>query len=83
MSTGADVSWSAVDGADGYEVWRRGLSGEAWARVVAVAADTTRARDVDLGVDTAYVYRVRALDGPIPGRWSEARIARTPLLCLS
>jgi hypothetical protein len=51
--------------------------------VVAVAADTTRARDVDLGVDTAYVYRVRALDGPIPGRWSEARIARTPLLCLS
>jgi hypothetical protein len=40
-------------------------------------------RDPDLGVDTIYTYRVRALDGPIGGAWSRRVRTSTPLFCFS
>jgi serine/threonine-protein kinase len=83
LSTGADVAWTGVVGASGYELWRRGASGEAWRPVATLAGGVTSHRDADLGVDSAYVYRVRALDGPLAGRWSEPATARTPLFCLT
>ena len=82
LSTRADLSWEPVAGASGYEVWRRGTAGDAFERVGAFAADVTSAREENLGIDTAYTYRVRALDGRIVGAWSAAAVARTPLFCL-
>jgi hypothetical protein len=40
-------------------------------------------RDVDLGVDAFYTYRVRAFDGPRVSAWSNATEVATPLLCLT
>ena len=82
LSTGADLSWSAVTGATGYEIWRRS-GGGSWDPVTTASPATTALRDDDLGVDSTYVYRVRALEGPLPGRWSEAATARTPLFCFT
>jgi hypothetical protein len=82
-STGTDLSWSAVTGATGYEVWRRSASAGTWDRITTAAPATTALRDEDLGIDSTYVYRVRALDGPLPGRWSEPATARTPLFCFT
>lgn len=83
LSTGSDLSWSAVTGATSYELWRRNPAGEAWERVAATGATGTAMRDADLSVDSTYVYRVRALDGPLPGRWSAPVTARTPLFCFT
>lgn len=83
LATGADLSWSAVSGASAYELWRRSPSGAPWERVTTTAASVTSFRDADLGVNSTYVYRARALDGPLPGRWSEAATARTPLFCFT
>lgn len=83
LSTGADVAWTGVFGATGYELWRRNPAGEAWKQVATVEAGTTVHRDTDLGVDSTYVYRVRGLDGPLPGRWSAPVTAQTPLFCLT
>ena len=82
FSTGATVSWSAVPSATGYEIWRRGTAG-GWRLAGTVGSDATAARDPDLGVDTTYTYRVRALDGRAVGAWSVAASAATPLLCLT
>jgi hypothetical protein len=83
LATGSDVAWTGVFGATGYEVWRRSPAGETWQQVTTVPEDVTAYRDVDLGVDSVYIYRVRALDGPLPGRWSDPATARTPLFCLT
>jgi hypothetical protein len=83
FQAGVDVTWSAVAGASGYEVWRRSTSGEGWTRAASVQGTATSVRDPDLGVDAVYVYRVRALDGPLPGRWSAAATVDTPFLCFA
>jgi hypothetical protein len=83
LSAGVDLAWTAVPGATGYQIWRRGTSGEPWKQVRQIGgANATSVRDGDLGIHTGYVYRVRALDGPIAGRWSAAATANTPSLCL-
>ena len=83
LSTGVDLTWTPVVGADGYEVWRRGVNGQSWGRVTGLASPTSAVRDADIGVDTSYVYRVRAFDGPLPGWWSAPIDVATPLLCLT
>jgi serine/threonine-protein kinase len=83
LSTGVDLSWSSVSGADGYEVQRRGGTGTAWDLVTTATRGTLAVRDPDLGVDTIYTYRVRALDGPIGGAWSRRVRTSTPLFCFS
>jgi hypothetical protein len=83
LSTGTDISWEPVEGATGYEIWRRGSADDTFTRLEPVGADVTAVRDVDLGVDMTYTYRVRAVDAPAVGAWSVAAVARTPLLCLT
>jgi serine/threonine-protein kinase len=83
LATGSDLAWSGVEGATAYEVWRRNAAGESWGPVTTVSSAVTALRDPDLAIDALYVYRVRALDGPLPGRWSSAVTARTPLFCLT
>jgi hypothetical protein len=83
LSTGVDVGWAGVAGADRYEVWRRSASGETWTEVTAAASTTGEVRDADLGVDTSYIYRVRAVRGGDGGLWSDEVTVGTPLLCLT
>ncbi|MGZ4131537.1 MAG: protein kinase domain-containing protein [Actinomycetota bacterium] len=83
LSAGVDLSWGPVPGATGYQIWRRGTSGEPWTQVTQVGAGATALRDHELGLNAFYVYRVRGLDGPLPGRWSAPTTARTPGLCLT
>jgi hypothetical protein len=82
-STGVDLTWSAVKGATGYEIGRMGTADSDFALVHTVDASTTGVRDENLGIDTSYRYRVRALDGRAPGAWSDDAEAGTPLLCLT
>jgi hypothetical protein len=82
MSTAASLAWEAVDGADAYELQRRGTGDAAFRTVGTYGADVTAVRDPELGIDTTYRYRVRATDGPEVGAWSRQAEARTPLLCL-
>jgi hypothetical protein len=83
LSTGADVSWSSVTGASAYELWRRGTAGDGFELVATLAPDVTAVRDIDLGIDTTYTYRVRGLDGPAPGAWSRSATVATPLFCFT
>ena len=83
FSTGVDLTWIASAPADGYEIRRR--EGEdPFVLVARVRSGSAEAfRDADLGVDTAYAYRVRAFHGPRVSRWSNVVEVATPLLCLT
>jgi hypothetical protein len=82
-STGVSLTWSGVNGATGYEIWRMDTADAGFAPLQSVDAATTGYRDPDLGVDTSYRYRVRAFDGRSLGAWSGEVDAATPLLCLT
>ena len=87
MSTGVYLDWLPGphgDRATGYEVWRRGvLAGPAELIARIDGAATTTYRDADLGVDTAYTYSVRAVDGVRESARSNRVDVATPLLCLT
>lgn len=87
MSTGVDLAWLPGphgDRASGYEVWRRGgLNRRAEMIAQIDGAGVTTYRDTDLGVDTSYTYRVRAVDGVQVSPLSSRVAASTPFLCLT
>ena len=87
MSTGVDLSWTPGrrgERASGYELWRAGIFDERAQLIARIdGAEVTSYRDVDLGVDAAYTYSVRAVDGVQVSRRSERVEVATPLLCLS
>ncbi|MGZ8566996.1 MAG: protein kinase domain-containing protein [Actinomycetota bacterium] len=83
LATGVDLSWSRVGAATGYEVQRKSGTAATWDTVVVTGSATRAIRDGDLGVDALYAYRVRAMNGPLPGGWSTRARASTPLLCLT
>ena len=84
MATGVDLAWTATGAGEGFEIWRRG-GASAKPVLVETITDpgTTTFRDIDLGVDTSYRYRVKAIDGPRVSRPSREAVAATPFLCLS
>jgi eukaryotic-like serine/threonine-protein kinase len=82
FSTRATLTWSPVPGASAYQVARRDTADDRFRRVATVGAEVTSITDPDLGIDTRYRYRVRAVDGPRVGAWSPQAEALTPLLCL-
>jgi hypothetical protein len=84
MATGVDLTWDTVGAAAGYQVWRRG-GADVKPMLVATITDpeSTSFRDVDLGVDTTYRYRVKAIDEPRVSRASHESVVATPFLCLS
>ena len=83
FSTGVDLSWTGAPPARGYEVRRRGgTDGRVLVARVGGARSSTF-RDAGLGVDAAYAYRVRAVDGPRVSQWSEVAHVSTPLFCFS
>jgi serine/threonine-protein kinase len=83
FATGVDLVWDGTGPSKGYEVWRGTGDGarELVARIRGV--HHTALRDVDLGVDTTYTYRVRAFDGPRVSEWSTVAEVSTPFLCLT
>ena len=84
LSTGVDVAWTPGGPSGGYEIFRRGASEDAFTLIARLDDwHTTSFRDVDLGVDTGYAYRVRAVKGPRVGRFGPVAEADTPLLCLT
>ncbi len=56
--TSVTVSWTAVSGATGYELWRATSAAGTYARVYRGTAQTFR--NLSLGTGTAYYYKVRA-----------------------
>jgi serine/threonine-protein kinase len=84
LSTGVDLAWSPGGVADGYEVFRRGAEEDTFRLVARLDGwRSTSYRDTDLGVDSGYVYRVRAVDGGRAGRFGPEAHADTPLFCLT
>jgi len=84
LSTGVDIAWTPGGPSGGYEIFRRGTSEDAFTLIARVDDwRTTSFRDIDLGVDTGYTYRVRAVRGPRVSRFGPSADADTPLLCLT
>lgn len=84
FSTGVDLTWEGGTPVDGYEIWRRGGIDRARTLVARLrGVHSTSFRDIDLGVDTAYTYRVRAFHGPRVSGWSDAVEVSTPFLCFT
>ena len=54
------VSWGAVDGADGYELYRSASSGSGYSLAATVTAGKTEYRDTGLAIGSTYFYQVRA-----------------------
>ena len=83
FSTGVDLTWTGGPPANGYEIRRRGGTDGAVLVARVGGARSSTFRDADLGVDAAYAYRVRAIDGPRVSRWSEVAHVSTPLFCFA
>jgi serine/threonine protein kinase len=84
LSTGVDIAWTPGGASGGYEIFRRGTSEDAFTPIARIDDwHTTSYRDLDLGVDTGYTYRVRAVKGPRVGRFGPEATVDTPLLCLT
>lgn len=69
------VSWQAVAGATGYQIWRRS-AGLAFALVHTTTA-TSHAFTTGLSVDTIYLFSVRAIRNAENGPFSAADVATT------
>ncbi len=83
FSTGVDLTWTGDAPVKGYEIWRGGGTDERVLVARVRGVHTEWFRDVNLGVDTSYTYRIRAFDGPRVSGWSREVHVDTPLLCLS
>jgi tRNA A-37 threonylcarbamoyl transferase component Bud32 len=83
FSTGVDLAWTGAAPVKGYEIWRGGGIDELTLVARVRGVHTEWFRDVDLGVDTSYTYRIRGFDGPRVSGWSNVVDVATPFLCLS
>lgn len=75
------ITWDAVPGADGYEVWiRLGASDVTadWDRLAIVSAPQTELVNTALNVGKTYAYQVRAFNGAGYGPQSAVLTATTP-----
>lgn len=66
VATGAKITWSALDGAESYEVWRKLSVSNSWQKVETVAS-TEKAEEeyIDESISSGvfYDYKVRAISG--------------------
>ena len=54
------VSWNAVEGANGYEVYRSASSGSGYTLVANLSGGEVQYRDTGLAIENTYYYQVRA-----------------------
>jgi titin len=77
-ATQITLTWSdRSDNETGFGIERAPESGSAWQALAGVGADTTRFSDNGLQPNTAYRYRVRALNGAKTSAWVESGVIRT------
>ena len=55
---GVRVNWKTVNGADGYSIYRRPLSSDAWTKAGTVKSDSSSFLDTSLSSGTQYIYAV-------------------------
>ena len=63
------LKWTAVSGADGYQIERYNAVSETWSRVAKTTSNTWK--DTSVAAGTAYTYRVCAYTGKTTGNYSE------------
>ena len=78
-SSQVNLTWTDnSDNEFAFAVWRQG-GGADWARVAALAADTTRFTDTGLTPGATYTYEVRAINDAGASPWSnQATVALVP-----
>lgn len=54
------ISWNAVEGADGYEVYRSASSGNGYTLIANLSGGEVQYRDTGLAIENTYYYQVRA-----------------------
>lgn len=74
-----DLTWTAADGASGYEIVRTESDGTGQ---VSMTTSGTSYRDESVATNTTYHYSVRALAGPWTGGSVGPVTVETPSLCL-
>ena len=75
-----DLKWNAVDGADGYEVWKgdgRGRSVRWGSEAYAITTDTFHS-DSDVAAYATYSYAVRTVAAGKTEGWSEVESVKIP-----
>lgn len=73
-----DLTWTAIAGATGYELWRSFNNG-GYALRITTGAATTSFSDAGLAANTTYLYKVRPLTGGPAGPFSAIDPATTIL----
>ncbi len=58
--TSIGLKWEAVEGAEGYEIYRCDKAGQPYNYILSAEADATSARDTDLSTGAVYFYKIRA-----------------------
>jgi fibronectin type 3 domain-containing protein len=64
------ITWTAVDGATGYEVWRCGTSKGTYTKLYTAAANRLYVTHTGAAVGNDYFYKVRAIKGDKQGEFS-------------
>lgn len=81
LGKGILVEWTAVNGVDGYEVWRSVNSGS-YVFAASVDAAATSYADYDVNFSTTYDYVVRATASGWTSADSVVASVTTPSLCV-
>lgn len=73
--TSVKVTWNKVEGASGYQIYRKEAGGS-WTKVTAVEGkDTISYTDTGLKADTTYAYTVKAYNGNSESTYSETGLS--------
>lgn len=79
----ANVTWSAVSGASGYEVYRATKKNGAYQKIRTLSASTRKCPDAGLYTGTTYYYKVRAYKSSVRGSYSNAAAVKPTLAKVS
>lgn len=64
LENGVELTWSEVEGANGYYIYQKAEDDKKWTRI-AVVDDSTEYVDTSVAVDETYVYTARAFNGKV------------------
>lgn len=62
LESGVEVTWSKVDGANGYYIYQKTAGSKSWTRIATVKGATEYV-DNSVAVDETYIYTARAFNG--------------------
>lgn len=64
LESGVELTWSEVEGANGYYIYQKAEDAKNWTRI-AVVEDATEYVDTSVAVDETYIYTARAFNGKV------------------